>query len=291
MPNRLYITALLLLSSPLLAHEAVVNSHEYKLLLNPELFSGNTEIRATSVSRYWDQLEKLIENGSIERETSGNLSLKKSRRIIFYDVEKSCDLFNAGYIFRERINNGKREVTLKYRSTDKLIASRKNMEGSKSKNKSKFEEDLAAPFTSKYSYSTKQKVGKNKNLNKLRDAIKLYPGLANENFDGSLPLKKVGNLTVSEYLYKKAYVDLGALESQFSLTLWYNETVSTTLPITAEISFKYKNKNKGSGNKVAARSKSLFQAMQKDPRVAVWNTKNSLSKTATVYQYDNTFCD
>jgi hypothetical protein len=165
------------------------------------------------------------------------------------------------------------------------------MDGTKAGWKSKFEEDLAAPFISKYSFSTKQDIGNGKNLNKMDDAVGLYPGLEDENFDETLDIDKVGNLTINEYVYKNASVDLGALDSEFSLTLWYNESVSTTQPIVAEISFKYEETNEAFTNNVVTRAKNLFAAMQQDTALVIWNAQNSLTKTATVYQYDSSFCD
>jgi hypothetical protein len=165
------------------------------------------------------------------------------------------------------------------------------MDGTESGWESKFEEDLAAPFSSKYSYSTKQGIIHSNNLNKIDDPVGLFPGLGDENIDETLTIDKVGNLTVNEYVYKNASVDLGALDGEFSLTLWYNETVSMTQPIVAEISFKYEDTNEGFSNNVVTRSKSLFSAMQEDSTLASWNTQNSLTKTATVYQYDSSFCD
>lgn len=289
--NNIISTSILCLSVSVSAADVDVGSREYKILLNTSAFTGNTSTRASKVSNYWAVLKNVIENSSIERNTSGGLSLEKDRTVIFYDVEGSCDLFNAGYVFRERINNGNREVTLKYRSSDRFIATKKDMDGTMSGWESKFEEDLAVPFISKYSFSTKQEISNSKNLNKMDDPVRLYPGLENENFDEALYIKKVGNLTVNEYVYKNASVDLGALDAKFSLTLWYNEFVSTTAPIVAEISFKYEDTNESFSNNVVTRAKSLFTAMQQDATLVSWNAQNSLTKTATIYQYDNNFCD
>jgi hypothetical protein len=289
--NNVISTALLCFSMSALAADVDVGSREYKILLDTSAFSGNAATRSSKVNSYWSILKNLIENESIERNTSGNLSLEKSRTVIFYDVENSCDLYNAGYIFRERIDNGNREVTLKFRSSDRFIASKKNMAGTESGWESKFEEDLAVPFVSKYSFSTKQGIGNSKNLNKMDDPVGLYLGLESESFDETRDIEKVGDLTIKEYVYKNASVDLGALEGEFSLTLWYNELVSTTQPLVAEISFKYEDSNEGFSNKVVTRSKRLFTAMQQDATLASWNSLNSLTKTATIYQYNGSFCD
>ena len=289
--NNIISTSMLCLSMSVSAADVDVGSREYKILLNTNSFTGNASTRASKVNNYWAELKSVIENSSIERDTSGNLSLEKSRTVSFYDVQGSCDLFNAGYIFRERTENGNRQVTLKYRSPDRFIATKKDMDGTEPGWESKFEEDIAVPFVSKYSFSTKQEISNSKNLNKMDDPIRLYPGLLNENFDDTRYIEKVASLTVNEYVYKNATVDLGSLDAEFSLTLWYNESISTTAPIVAEISFKYEDTNESFSNKVVTRAKELFTAMQQNTTLVNWNAQNSLTKTATIYQYDSNFCN
>lgn len=283
--------AMLCLSINVSATNAEVDSREYKILLNPSLFTGDASIRMNKVNDYWKALKNLIEKNTLKSEVSGRLSLDKSRTVSFYDVQGSCDLFNAGYSFRERVENGKRKVTLKFRSADQSIASTKDLRGKKSKAKSKFEEDIGVPFVSTYSSSTTQKIGKNKNLNKMNDPVGLYPGLKSEHFNESLAIKKVSHLTVSEYVYKNTMADLGTLDAEFSLTLWYNESVSTTQAIVAEISFKYEDGHGNSSNKAATHAKKLFITMQENSILKAWNATDSLSKTATIYQYDSHFCN
>ncbi|GAA6134198.1 hypothetical protein NBRC116188_09870 [Oceaniserpentilla sp. 4NH20-0058] len=289
--KQLIISTALCIAHPLWAADVDVGSREYKILLDPSAFTGNATTRATKVNDYWNDLKNVIENDSIERNTSGNLSLEKTRTVAFFDVQGSCDLYNNNYTFRERVENTDREVTLKFRSADRFIASKKDMDGTESGWESKFEEDLATPFVSKYSYSTKQEIGSSKNLNKLDDPIGLYLGLEDENLDDTLDIEKVSGLTVNEYVYRNASVDLGALDAEFSLTLWYNETVTTTLPIVAEISYKYEDTNEGFSNNVVTRAKELFTAMQTHSSFNNWNAQNSLTKTATIYQYNSNFCN
>ncbi|KAA1164743.1 hypothetical protein EU508_01065 [Pseudoalteromonas fuliginea] len=289
--NKIMPVAMLCVSMNALASNVDIGSREYKILLNTSSFTGDQSSRENKVDEYWDALKELIEDNSIERNTSGSLSLNKSRTVSFYDVKGSCDLSHAGYSFRERIEEGDREVTLKFRSADQFIAGGKDLTGTKSGAKTKFEEDISAPFVSIYSFSTKQEIEDDKNLNKMDDPIGLYSGLEDEDFDEDLPIEKVGNLTVNEYVYEDATVDLGSLDAEFSLTLWYDESQSTTKPIVAEISFKYEDDNEDYSNKVLTRAKQLFTDMQEDSAVTSFNSEDSLSKTATVYQYDSSFCN
>ena len=288
--NKVVLVAMLCLSINVSAENREVDSREYKLLLNTHLFTGNELIRTSKVNDYWKTLKRAIKEGSLKSDTSGSLSLDKNRTISFYDVQGSCDLFNAGYSFRERVENDGRKVTLKFRSADQPIANAKDIRGKKSNAKSKFEEDISAPFISTYSSSTTQKIGKNKNLNKMDDPVGLYPGLKSEHFDESIAINKVSHLTVSEYVYKNATADLDSVDAEFSLTLWYNEAESNTQAIVAEISFKYKGDHSRFSDEVGTRVKALFIEMQTSPQLINWNSPDSLSKTATIYQYDHDFC-
>ena len=289
--NKVVLVAMLCLSINVSAENAQIGSREYKLLLNTRLFTGNELIRTSKVNDYWIALKRVIKEGALKSNTSGSLSLDKNRTISFYDVQGSCDLFNAGYSFRERVENDGRKVTLKFRSADQPIANAKDIRGKKSNAKSKFEEDITAPFISTYSSSTTQKIGKNKNLNKMDDPVGLFPGLKNEYFDESLAINKVSHLTVSEYVYKNATADLDSVDAEFSLTLWYNEAESKTQAIVAEISFKYKDDHSRFSDEVGTRAKALFIEMQTSPQLINWNSPDSLSKTATIYQYDHDFCN
>ncbi|MEL0659402.1 hypothetical protein V6255_09655 [Psychromonas arctica] len=310
MAYKVILLAMLCLSINVSATNAKVDSREYKILLNPSLFTGDESVRISKISDYWKVLKSLIEKGALKSEASGYLSLDKSRTVSFYDVQGSCDLLNAGYSFRERVENGKRKVTLKFRSADQLLASAQDLRGTKSKAKSKFEEDVAVPFISTYSSSTTQKIGNSKNLNKMNDPIGLYPGLKNKHFDENLAIEKVSDLTINEYVYKSANIDIvniaGVMDTEFSLSLWYNESVSTTQAIVVEISFKSDNEheklNKNDSRNISNNSssnssneanhaKELFMVMQENPLLAKWNSTDSLSKTATVYQYDSRFCN
>ena len=301
MVNKVIPVVMLCLSMNVSAADIEIDSREYKLLLNADLFTGDAASRASKVNDYWNALHNAIQNSTreksaIESNASGSLSLNKNRTVSFYDVPESCDLSNAGYSFRERVEKGKRKVTLKFRSADQSIASTKDLHGTKSKAKSKFEEDIAVSFVSTYSSSTTQKIGNSKNLNKMDDPVGLYPGLKSEDFDQHLAIKKVSDLTVNEYVYESAIVKIGgideiaALNTAFALTLWYNESVSTTQAIVAEISFKYKSDHGHFNSKVDTRAKALFTVMQNNPQLTHWNSTNSLSKTATIYQYDPHFC-
>lgn len=257
-----------------------VGSREYKLMLNPALFEGADP--SAAVTAYWNELKPLIENAPINRDTRGAFSLDKLRTVKFYDSPNTCTLKSHGYIFRERIENGEREVTLKYRAYDRFIAGHKDLQGETSRDpETKFEEDISAPFTSKYSYSTTQSIGDGKNLNKMDDPIGLYSGLEAYGFDPDEPISLVSDLVVTEKVYKGTSVDLGNLDATFALTLWYDSDTSI-VPMVAEISFKYKDENESYSENVVTRALQVFEAMQ---TMTNWASTDSLTKTAFVFNY------
>jgi len=263
-----------------------VGSREYKLMLNATLFNGARPF--TQVDQYWAELQNLIQGAPISRNAGGLFSLTKQRIVKFYDTPSSCVLKAQGYTFRERIENSQREVTLKFRSNDRFISGYKNMQGNTGRSPvTKFEEDISAPFVSKYSHSTTQSIGQGKNLNKMNDPIGLYSGLATYNFNSNEPIILVSGLAVSEKVYKGPWVDLGNLNASFSLTLWYDSS-SSMMPLVAEISFKYKESKENYSDNVTNRALAVFEAMQS---MSNWVSASSLTKTAFVFAYVNpSFC-
>ena len=202
-----------------------VGSREYKLMLDASAFVGSNP--QSVVTQYWSDLDTIITN-QLNRNSNGSFSLSKNRTVMMYDTQSSCLLKNNNLIFRERVQNNNREVTLKYRSLDRYIAGHQDMSGTKSDAQTKFEQDLGVPYTSKFSHSTTQSISNSKNLNKLDDPIGLYPDIQKYNFDNTTAIVKVGGLTIYEKVYKGTSIDLGNKDGEFSLTLWYLTATSTT---------------------------------------------------------------
>ena len=260
-----------------------VGSREYKLLLEPTLFNGsNPELM---VAAFWTDLDQLIQT-TIVRPTAGSFTLNKTRTVKFYDTTPTCLLYANNLVFREREENSIREVTLKYRSFDRYVSAHQDMSGTESDALTKFEEDISAAYSIKYSHSTTQGISATKNLNKMDDPVRLYPGLLNYNFDDTQAISLVGDLTVLELVYKGTSVDLGSENGDFSLTLWYN-IVDLSMPAVAEVSFKYKDADGYYSKNVVTRAQDLFKSMQ---TMDTWLATNSISKTAFVYNYDQNFC-
>ncbi|EIJ43036.1 hypothetical protein BegalDRAFT_2172 [Beggiatoa alba B18LD] len=273
----------LLASSALVSALPDTSAREYKILLNPSLFNGaNPEI---AIASYWTDLQAVIQS-SINRSRSGSFTLDKVRTVKFYDTPSTCRLRANDFIFRERVENGQREVTLKYRSPDRYVSGYQDMQGTGSDAETKFEDDISTPFVVSYSHSTKQSIGSGKNLNNMDDPIGLFSGLSAYQFNPNESITLVGGLSISEVVYSGASVDLGSKVATFDLTLWYLSANSTT-PVTAEISYKYADSNADYSQNVVTRAKTLFMAMQ---TMSAWLATNSMTKTNFVYTYNPSFC-
>lgn len=143
--NKLFVKTSICLIFASLIHPAYANpqttSREYKVLLNPDNFNYSNE--ASTVNEYFSAAKSAIEN-KISRNVTGSFSFDGTRLVKFYDTQGSCTLNHLGYIFRERIENGKSEVTLKYRGYDSFIANYEDLTSSVSGAKTKFEDDITA---------------------------------------------------------------------------------------------------------------------------------------------------
>jgi acyl-CoA synthetase (AMP-forming)/AMP-acid ligase II len=121
-----------------------VTSREYKLMLQTSQFSYNTE--SSDVNDFIDDAETAIE-AAISRNVSGSASLSKIRDVKFFDTDGSCVISNIGYSFRERIESGDSEVTLKFRSEDRYISDFEDMSASSGSAESKLESDIGMSNT------------------------------------------------------------------------------------------------------------------------------------------------
>ena len=121
-----------------------VTSREYKLLLQADKFSYSNE--SADVNTYIDQAKTFIAQ-QIGRTVSGTMVLDKQRLVRFYDSPSSCLLNNMGYSFRERVEKGASEVTLKFRSYDHYLADFSDLSSPTSGSKTKLEDDITQTAT------------------------------------------------------------------------------------------------------------------------------------------------
>lgn len=287
-PSRLPVLLLCGLSSPLWANPDVT-SREYKLMLDASQFSYSSE--SSNVGSLISAAETAIE-AAISRDVYGAISLDHVRDVRFFDTEDSCELAAIGYSFRDRVESGDSEVTLKFRSPDRYISDFEDLDSSTSGAETKLEADISAvgpdQFRVVYGHSTK--APNTRTINEFADIHAHFPGFEDDyGFDDNDALDVVGGLTIREHVYKNVMIDLGSIDAEISVTLWYGSVPSGgQQPVIAELSFKYEDSSADYTKKVVNRAKTAFEALQ---TLSSWVDTGSATKTAFVYAYDPGFCN
>ncbi|WP_138500187.1 hypothetical protein [Nostoc sp. PA-18-2419] len=260
-----------------------VVSREYKLLLQKDLFIGDEQQALKKSQEFWHDFSQAINNIVIG--VKGDLDEIEDRRIIrFYDTDEYMINSNS-YILRERQNiiNDEREVTLKFRHSDRYISQDRLM----NRGESKFEEDIKTPFEVLYSFSDTQKISTIEKLKKMEDATNLYPDLADKlsTFNGQEIIRTVG-VPIRELVVKGAKFQIRQepkLDSKCALIFWYKNDDKQKNPVAVEFSFKYEDINEGYTRKVAQRAYDVFQILEK---LTSWVDLKSDTKTAYIYKLD-----
>lgn len=266
-----------------------VTSREYKLLLNPALFTYTTE--SAQVNSYFSSFVTAVET-KIARDVSGSLSLDKIRTVKFYDTAGACQLNKLGYIFRDRIENGQSEVTLKFRSADPYIADFENLSASSNQAETKLEADIGAKVDNAllivYGHSTTSP--NTRTINNVEDINVHFPGFDTDyGIADSTTLSLVGNLSIHERVYDGGVIDLGSIDADVSITFWYSSVPTPSQkPVAVEVSFKYEDPSADYTKAVVNRAKQSFDAMQ---AMSGWNSTSSVTKTQYVYSYNPSFCN
>ncbi|MDK2595551.1 hypothetical protein [Pseudoalteromonas obscura] len=264
----------------------VVDSKEYKLMLDTSLFTKSTEL--SDVNSVFTELAPLARQAT-SKNTTGSVFLAKTRKVTFYDIIHECTLAKLGYVFRERTDQDGSEVTLKYRHTDRYLSAFEDLSADSDEAKTKLEADysIAASGNWKVTYSHSTKTPNTRNINEVKDINYHFSGFHQKyQLSSSLTLQAVSGLAISEYVYEGIVIDLGKQDAEFALTLWYTAQQSNT-PLIAELSFKYQDNQGDYSQKVASRAADLFDKLASEHSAV---NALSLTKTQFVYQYQPSFC-
>lgn len=270
-----------LVATPLATAAATLGSREYKVLLRAEKFQENPVVNAAN--EFLSDLMKQVDNGPA---ISGSFKPHHDRTVMYYDSPGHCVLRERDYGLRSRIEDGKRKISLKFRSTDQAKAAARDVSGSSKKAKTKFEQDIT-PQSSKYSHSTKQPLSDSKNINKIKDIKDLYPTTTQFDDVSDDALVPIGGLNIHELTFDGPTSDLGDGTAEFTATVWYDGDSKT--PSIAEISFELAaNEEKVFTSEVSANAQDIFQVIQ---GMDNWVAANSTTKTTWVYAHDPSFCE
>lgn len=261
-----------------------VISREYKLVLKADKFSGDESSILQHAQSFWSELTKLVppDLGTIVGMPD---TIDSRREIRFYDT-KDVMLNKSSYIFRERTEqpDGGTEVTLKFRHPDRYISQDRNMTPRKLAGKTKFEEDIKAPFLKLYSYSTTVPVSEETKRGKVKHIIKLYPGLA-EKIAADLHeenIAVVNDMTIQEIVVTGASVGFGRNaeeEAECAFIVWYGS--GEKHPMIVEFSFRYGNKKERYSGAAAQCAYTLFLLIQH--QMKHWISTDDATKTGFVF--------
>lgn len=267
-------------------------SREYKIMLRANLFPGDeTEIDLPAAA-FWQNFRHATQD--IALDTGGRLDAQKRRLIRFYDTS-NLSLRRNDYVFRERVDeaSGKREVTLKFRHADRYLSMSRDMTPASDRNaRTKLEEDIKAPFKSLYSHSTTQPIRRKKNLNRLNDPFRLFPGLPKQlkttNDDKAIDV--VSQLTARELVLTGAGFRIRnrpKVEAECALVIWYDAKGDRHRPEVVEFSFRYGDNDEAYGPKATRRAYEIFRILQ-GPALAGWIKPKGMTKTAYAYSRAST---
>lgn len=196
------------------------------------------------------------------------------------------------YIFRDRIESGQSEVTLKFRSADPYIADFENLSASSNQAETKLEADIGAKVDNALSivYGNSTTAPNTRTINNVEDINVHFPGFDTDyGIADSTALSLVSNLSIHERVYDGGVIDLGSIDADVSITFWYSSVPTPSQkPVAVEVSFKYEDSSADYTKAVVNRAKQSFDAMQ---TLSSWNSTSSVTKTQYVYSYNPSFCN
>jgi hypothetical protein len=265
----------------------LVASREYKVMLLPERFAGSEQKSRRAVDAFWADAGRVL--SEIDVPTDGSFDeVKAHRRIRFFDTA-GRSLNRQRYIFRERIDveNGEREVTLKFRHADRYVAQDRDMGATVRGDdaETKFEEDVKPPFVSVFSFSTSVRIDAGRRFDRVKDIAELFPGLSPKLDDvaGRDALAVVGEFCARELVLVGASMLLGKRDrvAECAMVIWHHDDDVATPPICVEFSYKYGDDDEDYRGSVARDAHDALHALA--TRLPDWVHPQPATKTAFVY--------
>jgi hypothetical protein len=259
-----------------------VTSREYKVMLEHGGFADGK----SSVESFWDEISDLAKSLGVD--AKGDFRPAEKRSIVFLDTP-DFTLRRNGVVLRRREakDGGEVQYTLKCRSEDRYITNGTDLSaGDGLEDDSKFEEDIAAPFRSRFSQSNTVTFSEDKEPgvpDSLKEAGALFPVLRELERDGakcpgSTPLKPVNNVKAYERVFKGPELRFEEEDASVAVILWSNG--SKGRPLVAEYSFRYKDKKEDYSPAVAKSARHFFEAIQR----LDWVRPDGMTKTQYVYR-------
>jgi hypothetical protein len=252
-------------------------SREYKLMLDSRLFGD----RRRAADELWAELQALADRLDIQ--ATDEFSRTKQRWITFLDTADHAILAN-GLVFRQRLDAEKEacEYTLKCRSPDRYVAAGTDVTPAGQDSEVKLEEDIAAPFVSRFSHSGGCS-GPGQPPATIREAAQLFSALGHLRRDGracaaDLPLGPVNSLRIFERVLQGPEFRFGELKADVAVILWSDGERGRTL--VAEFSIRCEHSEEGYTLAQASSASRLFAELQH----VDWFLPAARSKTQFAYR-------
>lgn len=255
-----------------------VTRREYKVMLDQRMF----EDRKRAAASLGEDLHSLARRlKSVE--CDGEFDNTKKRQITFLDTRDNTIALNR-FVLRQRVDleKSRTEYTLKCRSPDRYVAAGANVEGAEGlEQETKFEEDIGAPFVTRFSHSSTV-IGPADPPERLRDAAKLFPALGDLKRDGEpcadeIRLWPVNATSVYERVLAGPTLKFGKTEAEIALILWSDGPQGR--PLVAEFSFRYEHDKERFSAKTATAAMNFFGELQR----LDWCSTTARTKTQFVY--------
>ncbi len=256
-------------------------------MLRPARFAGDEKALLKAADALWRDLTRSV--ADVVLDTSGRLDRVETRRLIRFHDTRRHHLNQAGYVYRERrdLTSGDCEATLKFRHPDRYVAEHRDMGANPPRDaRTKFEEDIKAPFVSLYSFSTTVPVDPAKAFRALRDATRLFPDVPQRigKVRDDEALGVVNGFTAHERVLVGASLTIGKtprVKADCALIVWHDHDRRTATPVAVELSFRYGDKKERYGGVMVGRAFAAFQRIQ--ARLGTWVDPRPVTKTAFVY--------
>jgi hypothetical protein len=257
-----------------------ITSREYKVMLDHRMFADRRE----GLRKLRQVLENLLECNGLKLQ--GAFGKSEKRKIAFLDTP-SCLLRRSQLILRHRRDRGSErtgDFTLKCRSEDRYFAAGIDLQPLEGVPwKSKFEEDIAPPFSSRYSQSVTVSDRRVRKPNRLSQMAAIFPALgclkdSDLRTDGDMRLTVVRDFRPRERVYRGLKFWLsGTQPATAALILWGLTWKSPAL--CAELSFRFGDPKEHYAFPVVTSAHALFTSLQTQPCCR----PNSPTKTQLAY--------
>jgi hypothetical protein len=255
-------------------------AREYKVMLDQRPF---LDLKAAT-AQFVEELRGAAE--AVGLQLKGKWKVRDERTIVFLDTPGHA-FYRAGFILRQRLPRGKGpvELTLKSMSPDRNISAAMDVRASRGRNPdTKFEEDIGAPFRSRFAHSTTVEVQEplDQANPSLSDAVAIFRALARVPSDGDalhpdVPLSVVNDVRAMESVLTGAKALLKGRElATLAVILWRGRRGE---PLVAEFSFRRKEKEKDIRPETARILYDLFERVQHLKQYS----PNGVTKTQFVY--------